>query len=208
MRLALTSIAALMTAPAFAGGLTEPAPIAPIIVPDVPVQAYSFTGFSGGIAAGYANGDFGDDDDGDGGLSLSGDGGFVGLRLNYDYDFGRFVAGASLQYDNLGVSLDNDDDADLDDQLESILRAGVRVGFDSGRNWYYLTGGYAEAELENGGDTDGYYLGLGYEVFITQNITAGAEVLTHEFDDFDNIDAADFDSGDLTTFALSVNYRF
>ncbi|MGR3540798.1 MAG: outer membrane protein [Hasllibacter sp.] len=200
--IALTGLAA----PALAGGL-DPVPVQPVIVPaTVPAAPiYNFTGLSAGLALGYATSEF---DDGDSDVSFDGDGGFIGARLNYDYDFGTAIVGGTLQYDNLGLSVDNDDDPDLNDQLESIYRAGLRLGVDSGRNMYYLTGGWAQANLEDGGESDGYFAGVGYEVFLTDNITAGAELLTHEFDDFDSLDADDIDDGDLTTFALSVNYRF
>lgn len=203
-----TAAAIVIAAPAFAGNI-QPAAPAPIIAAPVATPVYSFTGFSAGLAAGYADGDFTDEDGvTGGGLALSGDGAFLGLRLNYDYDFGSVIAGGTLQYDNLSLGLDNDADPDLNDQLDSVLRAGLRFGLDSGRNYYYLTGGYAEANLEGGGDVDGSFIGLGYEVFLTQNITVGAEVLAHEFDDLENVTAGDLDSNDLTTFALSVNYRF
>lgn len=65
------------------------------------------------------------------------------------------------------------------------MRAGLRAGFESGRNLDDLTGGDAKADVNpaDGGsdDSDGCYCGAGYEVFLTDTVTAGAEILKHGF---------------------------
>ena len=179
----------LLTAPAFAGGMTDaPAPM--MAEPLAFAPEYNWTGFSIGAQVGYGNVD----------TNISGlddDGAVYGLRAYYDYDFGRFVMGAGVQYDGTSIEVGNGGDVD------SIARVGLRAGFDSGRNFYYATAGYANAEIDGDRD-DGYFAGLGYEVFATQNVTLGAEVLYHEFDDFDN-SGVDVDA---TTASLSVNFRF
>ena len=147
-----------------------------------------WTGFSVGLGFGYVP----DADDGDG---------FVyGGRVAYDYDFGDFIAGAFLDYGGSNIDFDNGTEVD------SILRVGARGGFDSGLNWYYASAGYTEVETSgdnNPGDGDGYFLGLGYERFIGDALTLGAEIVYSDFDDFD-----DDTEVDATTFGLSVNYRF
>ncbi|QFU07590.1 hypothetical protein PARPLA_01501 [Rhodobacteraceae bacterium THAF1] len=178
----------LLAAPALAGGMTTaPAPMAP---PLAFSPEYNWTGFSVGAQLGYGDVDTNVD-------SLDGDDVVYGLRAYYDYDFGRFVLGGGVQYDATSIEL-----GDNVDEVDSITRVGLRAGFDSGRNYYYATGGYAYADTEND-SSDGYFVGLGYEVFATQNVTLGAEVLYHEFDDFDGGLEAD-----ATTASLSVNYRF
>lgn len=200
----------LLAAPAFAGGVMmepAPAPAAPLAF----APQYNWTGFSVGAQLGYGEGEAETTIQGND-FEFDGDGELYGLRAYYDYDFGSFILGAGVQYDKINIEADNDA---LDSRIDgdSILRLGLRAGIDSGRNWYYATAGYARIEGELEGpfaqdvDSDGYFVGLGYEVFLTESITAGAEVLYHEFDDFD-LDGASDTELDATTVSLSVNYRF
>jgi opacity protein-like surface antigen len=193
MRFAPISLVAALAAistPALAGNL-EPVTVAPVAAPMAVAPVYDWTGFYVGGALGYI------DAETDGGADLDGDDVFGGLRLGYDYDFGQFVVGGRFDYDLMSVDLDGAAD------IEEVWRLGAKAGFDSGQNWYYGTAGYAEADTDNVGSSDGWFAGLGYEVFLTQNITAGAEVLYHEFNDFDgDIDA------EATTANLSINFRF
>lgn len=203
-------------APAFAGNIapvySEPAPIAPVTV----APTYTWGGGYVGVQAGYGDirpggtADLDDDDDDDGdsddtdnvsfGDDLDGDGGLFGLRAGYDMMFGRTLVGGFAQYDK--ASIDLGDDVELD----SILRLGLRAGLTSGRNMYYATGGYAQADTDDIGTADGYFAGLGYEVFLTQKVTLGAEALYHDFDEFDGGDD-DIDAK-ATTVGLNLNYRF
>lgn len=197
----LAALLATFAGPAMAADFApapfEPAPV--VVAPVVPL--YDWTGFSGGLQFGWASVDTNIDADGEHGT--------VGLRAYYDYDFGTFVLGGGVQYDFTDLELELEgSDAGIG-TVDNVLRVGVRAGIDSNRNWYYLTGGYARVETDIDGigdsDSDGYFVGAGYEVFLTQNITAGAEILYHEFDDFD--DLPDLEA-DATTAALSLNFRF
>lgn len=192
-----SALAAFGALPALAGNVV-PAPVepAPVIVAD-PVPIYDWTGFFVGAQIGYA-----DVEADTGATSLDDDGFTYGLRAGYDYDFGTFVLGGIVQYDELDITLGEGAGA-ID--VENVLRVGARAGLDSGRNLFYLTAGYANADTDAIGDADGYFAGVGYEVFLTQNVTAGAELLYHEFDDFDDAPTVE---ADATTLALSVNYRF
>ena len=190
----LAALTTLAAAPAVAGNLA-PAPIDPPLAP-APVfvePAYDWTGAYVGGQLSYA------DVSTSGAASLSGDGATYGLRAGYDYDFGSFVAGALVQYDRADINLGGAA------TLDSVLRVGARAGVDSGRNLYYATGGFARADTDTQGQSDGYFVGLGYEVFLTQAVTAGAEVLYHEFSGFDANPALD---AKATTVGLSLNYRF
>ncbi len=182
-----------LTAPAWASGPTPaPAP-APVTIPPA-VPAYDWTGPSIGLQFGQI------DAETSGLVGLEGDDTLIGLRAYYDFDFGDFIVGGGLQYDNTEVDLGGVT------TIDNVLRLGVRGGVDLNRNWVYATAGWARAETSNPvvGDSDGYFAGIGYEVFLTQNVTAGAEILYHEFDDF-NLGGLE---AEATTAALSVNFRF
>ncbi len=191
-----TALTATATA-GFAGNLTETAPEPAVqqpapaaVAPQAPL--YDFTGLSLGAQLGY--GDIQTDDP-----DLEGDGTLYGLRGHYDYDLGNVVVGGGVQYD--GADIDLDGAANVD----GVLRVGPRVGYNFGRSMVYGTGGYAKAftDEDSVGDSNGYYIGLGSETFLTENVTAGAEVVYHEFNDFEGGTEAD-----ATTANINVNYRF
>lgn len=192
--------ASAISLPALAGN-PAPVPVDPVPAPvfDAAPAApiYDWSGFFVGAQIGY-----GDLEADTGAATLDDDGALYGLRAGYDYDFGPALVGGVLQYDASNLELDDGADGI---ELDSVLRLGARVGFDSGRNLYYLTGGYANADTDAIGDSDGYFAGVGYEVFLTDRVTLGAEALYHEFDDFDDAPTVD---ADATTVGLNVNYRF
>ncbi|WP_435310400.1 outer membrane protein [Primorskyibacter sedentarius] len=188
-----------IAAPAFAGSLdntlSEAEPAAPVVV-TAPAPVYDWTGPSIGAQVGF--GDIETDNAG----GVEGDGGLYGLRAYYDYDFGNYVVGGGLQYDEADI------DVDGAATLDKVFRAGLRAGVDLDRTFLYGTGGYAKAFTEEDavdlGDSNGYFVGLGAEHFVTEKVTIGGEVLYHEFDDFeiDDVEAS------ATTATISVNYRF
>lgn len=194
LTLLAAGLSTLIAAPALAGGLTEPAP-GPVTIAPAPVAATgTWTGFSVGAQLGYA------DVSTSGAAALEGDDLLYGLRAYYDYDFGDFIVGGGLQYDATDLDIGGVT------TLDSVARLGLRAGVDLGRNWVYGTAGLAQARTSNPvvGDSDGWFAGVGYEVFVANNITLGAEILYHEFNDFDlpGLEA------EATTASLSVNFRF
>ncbi|WGH78240.1 outer membrane protein [Jannaschia ovalis] len=230
----LLATAALLTTtalPVMAAGIepvvVETAPAAPIVV--APIYSWSGAYVGGGLSFLNANvdaarADFDGDTD-DTSLdaddtatlaslnALDGDGPTFGLRAGYDYAFANgFVLGGRLDYDfadiDLGTATIFDDGSatstDVAVTIENVLRVGLRGGFAFGPNLVYGIGGYTRADTDTIGDGDGYFAGIGGERFVTQNITVGAEVLYHEFDDFD-VPGVEVDA---TTIGLNVNYRF
>lgn len=189
-----TSLAALAAGPALAGGMAEPAP-SPVTVSPAPAApaGTDWTGPSVGLQLGYG-------DVSTTGPTLDGDDVLFGLRAYYDYDFGDFILGGGLQYDATDLDIGGAT------TLDAVTRVGLRGGVDLGNSWLYGTAGWAQAQTSAAavGDSDGWFAGLGYEVFVTDSVTVGAEILHHEFDDFDlgGLEA------EATTAAVSVNFRF
>ncbi|WP_179380436.1 outer membrane protein [Jannaschia marina] len=195
-RLIFAALLPLAATPALAGN-TEPAPIEPVPAPVVVEQAplYEWSGPYIGGQASYA------DIETDGGAELDDNGALYGLRAGYDLQRGSQVFGGVLQYDFGEIELE-----DSDIELEEVLRLGGRYGITTGPSLYYGTLGYARAGTNTAGDTDGVYAGIGYERFLTESVTIGAEALYHDFGDLDDVD----DDTDVTatTVGLNLNYRF
>ncbi|CTQ51044.1 outer membrane protein [Jannaschia donghaensis] len=194
-RLALLAMIPFAATPVFAGNIeppvAEPAP-APVFVE--PTPAYEWSGAYIGAQGSYA------DISTDGDVELDDDGGLYGLRAGYDFQRGSQVFGGLVQYDFGEIELE-----DSDIEVENVLRIGARYGITTGAALYYGLAGYAQADTNSIGDTDGYFAGLGYERFITENVTFGAEAMYHDFDDFDDADGTD---ATATTVGLNLNYRF
>ena len=186
--------------------VTAPAP-APVVVTLQAAASGDWTGFYLGGQLSYGQLGYELDDVDAGEADFNGAQG--GLHAGYMRDFGRIVAGAEVAHDWTDFELDDEDEATFDAgaDLESVTRAGVRVGYDAGRVLPYVTGGYANAsfseELAGTGEdsADGYYFGAGIEYAVTDSLSLGGEVLRHEFD-VDDLDTA------LTTVGVRASYRF
>ncbi|MEY8881519.1 outer membrane protein [Donghicola sp. XS_ASV15] len=192
---ALTSIIALSAAPVLAGSLTPPpTEPAPVVVSEPVAVDGNWTGFYGGIQAG--GGKVTTDE---GAVDLDGNGGLGGVHLGYDYDFGKYVLGAGVEYDAGNIELDDNADA-----LQDVTRLKLKAGYDMGQGLPYLTAGAAAANFEEAGYNEGGFVGLGYEHKVTDSVTVGGEVLRHRFIDMDdtNMDA------DATTAQVRMSYRF
>ncbi len=193
--LSLAALAAIAAAPVMAAGPTEPAP-APVVQP-APAPVYSpssgdWGGFYVGGQLGYA--DIRDDADGDGNT--------YGLHAGYNWDLGNWVLGTELEYDWADIDV-----GDAGDSIDSITRLKLRGGYDLGRTLLYATAGAAHADADVGGaslsDT-GYFFGAGVGYQLTDQWTLGGEIMSHEFDDFDN---SGLDIG-ATTAAVRASFRF
>lgn len=155
------------------------------------VGAQDWTGFYVGGQIGNANVD----------TSLMGvDGSDVigGLIAGYDYDLGTWVIGGGIDYDW------SDTDLSGAATVERVFRLKAHAGYKINDGLLYGVGGYADAETDTLGSSDGWFLGAGYEHRVTDQISVGGEILYHEFDDFNNtgIDV------DATTIQLRATFRF
>lgn len=201
-RLALIPVAALgLAAPAMAGGLDTPVVEAPVtpVAPLAPVPVSTGSDWTGGYLGGSlsygdlsASSTFGDEFNGGG----------LGLHAGYNYDLGSVVLGGEIEFTGYDIT----DDATGQD-LDSVIRAKVRAGYDAGAFLPYITAGWAQATTSGAlGDleSDGVLYGIGVDYQVTDVVTVGAEALRHEFDDFDST-GIDLDAD---TFALRVSYDF
>lgn len=190
----IVALTAFGATASFAGNTDEPilvaAPTAPVAVPVT--QTNDWTGFYAGGSLGY--GDISDNTNG-----FDDDGVTYGIHGGYDYDFGQFVLGGELEisgFDLSGASTD----------IDSITRAKVRAGYDAGEFLPYVTAGIAQLNTGGvfSGDDTGAFYGVGLDYAFSDDIRIGAEILEHEFDNFDS-SGSDFDG---TTVSLRVAYEF
>ena len=188
---------ALAAGMASAGGLSEPVEtVAPTPMPvAAPVMTGSdWTGFYAGGQLGYGQLDSDD-------LTEDPDGLTYGAHAGYLYDMGSWVLGAELDIDGTEIE---DETAEV--AVDAITRAKLRVGYDAG-NWLpYVTAGVAQARVSGSLDADdtGGFAGLGAEYRVSDSIRVGAEVLQHQFEDFDG-SGVDIDA---TTAAARVSFQF
>lgn len=192
---AAISATALLSAPAWAGALDEPV-VEPVPVAPAPAPVYTggdWTGF-------YAGGQVGNlDVDGEGGLAgVGGDDTSYGLHAGYNYDFGTWVVGGELDYDDASVDLSNGASVD------SVWRAKLRGGYDFGRTLVYATAGVADLDTSVGGDTGEFY-GVGVSYKATEQFIVSGEYLMHDFSDIGG--NAGFDA-EADTFSVRASWQF
>jgi len=195
---ALAATLSLAAFPALAGGTTEPAPLPVEVAPaPAPVLGNDWTGPYAGLQLEYGDVEI------DGVLSEDGTGPLGGIFAGYRYDFGDFVLGGELDINAADVELDA-----AGGELSSVARLGVEAGWDAGPALIYGTVGGARGFVDAGSDTlvgNGYFYGIGVDYAVTDNVIVGAELLQHEFEDFDDTDNLDVSA---TTFGISAALRF
>lgn len=196
---AMLALGAACLAPVagFAGGMAAPM-AEPMIVAEVitVVPNGDWTGFYGGAALGYA--DVGSTED-----VLNGSGFLGGVLAGYRMDWGQWVGGVEADYDWSGIDLGEGDLGSLD----AVGRLKLQVGYDMGRTLVYGTGGwaYGDATVAGASLSDwGWVAGVGVDYMVNEAWLVGAEVLYHDFSNFD-------DTGidlNATTIKARVAYRF
>ena len=155
------------------------------------VAAQDWTGGYGGLAYG------GSDIDATGGLT--GDGESVGLFGGYNWDTGDVVYGFEADWDSTDYAIGGGAV-----NITHTARLKGRIGVDLGAGLGYATGGIVRANTDALGNDNGYLFGLGYDFDLGNNTLLGAEVLQHEFDNF-NGSGTDVS---VTTFKARVALKF
>ncbi len=201
IRTALYALAAsgVIAGPAFAGSLAEPAVTAPPPAP-APVVATGgdWGGFYGGLQLGYA------DITGENGLAgISGDGMFYGIHAGYNWDFGQWVIGGELDYDNFDIDLLTTAPA-VAATVDNVARLKLKAGYDLGRTLVYGTAGIARLD-STAGDDDGAFYGLGVSYQINNNFILGGELLRHDFSDIGGAAGVD---AEADTISVRASFRF
>ncbi|KAA9009069.1 outer membrane protein [Histidinibacterium aquaticum] len=201
--LTISALALVAAGPLSAAGLDQPAadpvvPVQPVAPAPVVSTGGDWSGFYGGAQLGY--GQIEAEDAAPSG-DAEGEGATYGLHAGYLYDFGAVVAGAEVDYDWTNI-----EDEDTGTEVDDIARAKLRLGYDAGRILPYVTAGAAMAETSGGlsGEDTGRFAGVGMEYRVRDGVRVGAEVLKHEFEDFD-------DSGvdvSATTANARVSFEF
>ncbi|PLL13722.1 porin family protein [Tabrizicola sp. TH137] len=177
--------------PALAGGPVQVAE-EPMVAPaPVPVAAPS-ADWSGL----YVGGQLGYGDVGSTG-ALAGDGETAGLFAGYRADFGQFVTGVEGNFDWANIDLGGGT------SLDSISRLKLIGGYDMGPALVYGTVAAVRADTTLGAD-NGYGLGVGVDYAVSDQMTLGAELMEHRFDNFVG-SGTDIDA---TTLNARVGFRF
>jgi outer membrane immunogenic protein len=131
----------------------------------------------------------------------------LSIRAGYDWQFsGGWLVGGVIEYSE--VQLQDSVTAfsttpaayNFTRKLTDTLAIRARGGYAMGDNLFYVTGGYAEGDIDHsfrttntvnafpesgGGKGKGYQLGFGYERKVTQNVSLGLEFLRTSLDDDD-----------------------
>jgi opacity protein-like surface antigen len=135
----------------------------------------------------------------DGAAELSGDGESYGIFAGYNIQNGAVVYGGEFDYDVTEYDI-----ADGAAEVDSTTRLKARVGTELGGGLAYGTAGMVWATSPELGDDSGYLFGIGYDFPVSANMTVGAEVLNHQFDDYNDSDL----DVDVTTIKARVSFSF
>lgn len=164
------------------------------VIAAVPVGAFAqdWTGPYAGFQIG------GSDIDVDG-APLDGDGPSYGIFAGYNVQNGAVVYGGEIDYDVTEYDI-----GDGTAEVDSTARLKGRLGTDLGMGLAYGTAGIVWATSPELGDDNGYFIGLGYDAEVAPNIILGAEVLYHEFDDYND---TGLDVG-VTTLKARMSFSF
>ena len=199
----VTSMVLLTATVAQAGNLKEVSSDPPITPIATPVEVSDWTGFYAGLQFDEVSGNTERDSISSFKADLEGSivSGFVGYR----WAVGRYIVGAELDialngdgrmiYTEGGVGTGQTYD------INSALRFGGEFGMELGGGLAYVGLGFTklDVELNNEFDDLGYYVGIGYDYFVSDSIMVGVEINYHDFNDLDGA------SDRVTPITLGIN---
>lgn len=181
---------------ALAGGYAAPViETAPVVVTPVAEASADWTGFYAGLQFGRA------DVEADDGPEM--DGNNYGVHAGYLRDFGQFVGGAELSYDEL-----DDLEGDGVEAEGNLLRGKLLAGYDAGRVMPYAAVSVARGELEIAGeeaDETGFGYGVGVKFMATPRFMVGAEYMVNTFETETALGDVDVDASTLN---VNASFRF
>ncbi len=155
-----------------------------------PAPVFNWSGFYGGVHAGYGFGDF---------FNADIDGFTGGLQLGYNWQFSPNVV-FGIEADITGTDVKGMAFG-VPYHVDYLGTARARLGYTWDRTMFYGTGGVAFTRSSlagiHGTDT-GYALGTGLEWAFASGWTAKAEYMFYGFEN----------NFDLSTLKLGLNYRF
>jgi outer membrane immunogenic protein len=152
----------------------------------------------------------------------------LSIRAGYDWQFAsNWVVGGVIEYSEVqlqdAVTAFSTTPAayNFTRKLTDTLAIRARGGYAVGDNLFYLTGGYAQGDVNHsfrttntvnafpergGGKAKGYQFGAGYERKVTENVTLGVEFIRTNLDDDDyGVRAANSGTTAATNAFLLVN---
>ena len=199
----VTSMVLLTATVAQAGNLKEVSSNPPITPIATPVEVSDWTGFYAGLQFDEVSGNTERDSISSFKADLEGSivSGFVGYR----WAVGRYIVGAELDialngdgrmiYTEGGVGTGQTYD------INSALRFGGEFGMELGGGLAYVGLGFTklDVELDKEFDDLGYYVGIGYDYFVSDSIMVGVEINYHDFNDLDGA------SDRVTPITLGIN---
>ena len=202
----LTLTAVLTGTVAQAGNLEEVSAGPPVASIVTPVEGSDWTGFYAGLQFDAVAGKT--ERDGFPSFAANIEGSIVSGFVGYRWAFGQYIVGAELDialngdgsmiYTEGGVGIGKTYD------INSALRFGGEFGRELGGGLAYVGLGFTklDVELDDEFDDQGYYVGIGYDYFVTDGIMVGVEINYHDFSELDGA------SDRVTPITLGMNAAF
>jgi len=207
-RLLLAALLAGVASTAMAADLpSRKAPPVPAYAPPV----FTWTGLYVGVNGGWGGATGGGGDFG------SATGGLFGGTLGYNYQIGQFVIGGETDLDWADITKKGWNDLAgnaYKTQVDTLFGARLRAGMAWDRALFYVTGGYAGANVKlseaywNSSNSwrNGGAIGVGAEYAFTNHISAKLEYIYEAFEDKSY--AGGKSKLDLSLVRAGLNYKF
>ena len=189
------------------GDIEEVSAVPPIASIVTPVEGSDWTGFYAGLQFDKVSGNTEFD-----GIysrfSADLEGSIVSGFVGYRWAFGQYIVGAELDIalngDGKMIYTEGGLGPEMPYDINSALRFGGEFGMELGGGLAYVGLGFTklDVKLNKEFDDQGYYVGIGYDYFVTDSIMVGLEVNYHDFSELDGA------SDSVTPITLGMNAAF